>query len=166
MRLFKSGKFISLALNTVPRDYLEGKAKIDADLAHLNQSYFTAYTKSFVKKIKEGVIIQIHGFSQDKRKTEVGSRADIIISPGLKVVVPKVTNLQTCLGLKMNVNILVYPSQINELGGTTNVPGKIINAVNVGHFFHFEFAKKTRILLRNQKKAQRSFLDCIESVLL
>ena len=71
-KFMRDGHYAALAWNTVSR--------YEADIAHLNHTIFQAFTRAFARRYPTGTIVQLHGFSQQKRKSQRGQEADMILS--------------------------------------------------------------------------------------
>ncbi len=147
--------------NTVPRYYEENGMKIDADMAHLNQTYFLAFSRAFGKLNKDGHIIQIHGFSQGKRKSGAGGQADMVISSGTSYPTEALLKMASCLKRKLTPNALVYPTEVRELGGTTNSIGEALQQMGHAGFMHIEMSAPIRQQALKNPDLTTRFLGCL-----
>lgn len=104
-------------------------------------------------------IFQFHGFSAEKRKTEAGKTSDIILSLGHKGKNDELNVLQQCLR-NLGYRVTKYPSEVNELGGTTNVLAKQFGHQN--RFIHIEMSKTVRSSLVSDERLMERFVLCFE----
>jgi hypothetical protein len=152
------GKCTAAAWNTVPRWYDENGTRVDADLAHLGASYFTALTRAFLRVRPAGIVAQLHGFAPEKRKSVRAAQADVIISSGRRSVTQAVRDASGCLGKDPSFKVLVYPTDVRELGGTGNAIGRLMGESGNNGFVHLELSGDLRSKLINSA-AKRSLLN-------
>lgn len=76
LTMMRESNVAAAAWNTVPRTLKQFGATIDADVAHQEFSFYKAFSRAFATLYSNGHIIQIHGFAQQKRKTQAGAAAD------------------------------------------------------------------------------------------
>jgi len=155
-----SAKVNALFLNSVHRS--------NFDLSQAPRSLLTTLSYQYLHHVSGGVIIQIHGFSQAKRSSQVGRKADIILSSGSRhktgrsrVLLEKLSN---CLGGKGFSNIFIYGKDIAELGATKNAVKNIVRQTGSTNFLHIELSLAQRKELLNDKKKMASFYQCIDSL--
>lgn len=163
LKLFIENDFSTLALNTIPR-YIKlggGKKQIH-DLGKLPGTYFVALTKAFLAVNKDGNIYQIHGFATKKRTSPAGAEAGIILSGGTKFIRQDIQALQPCLQNVFTQKTLIYPRDVHELGGTTNIMGKILREHGHNGFFHIEINRTLRDTLLTEAPLRKSFGKCLE----
>ena len=151
--MFATGLCSAAAWNTVHR-YGPEKTHTDgsSDMARNGFSPFAAFTRAFARVHREQLLVQIHGFSTAKRKTPAGREAGIILSAGGELpawIAPLATNIAHCL----DVAARIYPLEIKELGGTTNVSGRILRAAGHSGFVHLEMSRKLRTLLAGDPRS-------------
>jgi len=157
----KELKFKAMAINTVNRRYSSATGeKMSADMAHMYQSLFVAFSQAFVKVIEAGEIIQLHGFNADKRSQT--RKVDIILSDGTKNYTNhKLIKQQSCIESKLKLNVKVYPQDINLLGGTKNSIGRSIRDAGYNQFEHIEMSLPARKLLNRSAKKRKVFIRCL-----
>ena len=153
------------AWNTVPRSYTVDGATVSADLAHIAVSYFNAFATAFARHYPGGRVVQLHGFAQEKRTTEAGRTASAIISAGTKTPTDMARGVAECLAKALlGETVLLYPEQVQELGGTTNDNAKALRAIGFEHFLHVELSRELRRTLAGDVEARRalatSLMDC------
>jgi len=142
----------ALAFNTLPRRYAHNGEKRDADLAKRTDSFFVAVTRAFADTFPNGRIVQIHGFSQDKRRTSAGAGAGVIVSAGSHWPSPASEAIAACLQAQVDEPVRLYPRDITELGGTRNLQGRILRERGYGGFVHLELSRAIRERLRTQDR--------------
>lgn len=162
LELVMEGKFVSAAWNTVPRSYVNDGRNESSDLAHLKESYFTAYARAFARAYPSGNLIQLHGFVKEERRSKRGLETDIIISSGSKIPGSRAEQIDRCLGKDVAGMSSLYPVEIKELGGSTNTTGIALRKMGYNGFVHIELSKQMRMLLKDDKKIKTSFRGCIE----
>lgn len=153
------------AWNTVPRWYDEGGSRVDADLAHIDSSYFTAFTSAFLQVVPRGTVAQLHGFEAGKRKSRRVADADVIVSSGTKTATAGVRKAAACLGSKSAAKVLVYPTGVRELGGTTNTIGRLMADAGSSRFIHLELSGDFRSGLRKKPSLRAAMNRCLEEAL-
>ncbi|MFY0641077.1 MAG: hypothetical protein JXR16_08530 [Bermanella sp.] len=156
---FNKFKLTSVALNSLPR-YSGKPVAQSADLARSFSSFHSAYARAFVKVYPMGKLIQLHGFSAEKRKTREAQQADIIISNGTAWPGAYLLDLQTCLS-KHSWKTLRYPKEVSELGATSNSIGKLLRQLGHAGFIHIELSANTRDGILNKKKLRSNFVNCM-----
>ncbi len=159
------GRCMVAAWNTVPRWYEENGSRVDADLAHMDGTYFTALTRAFLRVSPRGTVAQLHGFEGGKRKSRRGADADVIVSSGTKNATAGVRKAAACLGAKSDAKVLVYPDNVRELGATTNVIGRLMADSGSSRFIHLEMSNEFRSGLRKNASLRASLNRCLEEAI-
>lgn len=163
VKLMTEGRFITAALNTVPRRYDKGGVMHGADMAHLPDTYMIAFSRAFARQHPADRVIQLHGFSAAKRPANSGSDAVIIISAGTKNPSAHAYAMTDCLRDTLGNAAYLYPRDVRELGGTYNEIGKVLRQLGSNGFVHIEMEKKFRQTLRKDRAMRRTFLRCAHS---
>ncbi len=161
LQLLPEGQFFAIAWNTVRRSYREGEQLINADMAHLKKSYLMAFSRAISKQFPQGKIIQIHGFSENKRETEAGSRADMIVSSASHNPSHWVLKYANCMKHQSSYVVSVYPNEITELGGTRNTVALDLLKNGYSGFVHIEMSRKFREAMVDSDALRHSFSSCI-----
>lgn len=104
-------------------------------------------------------IYQFHGFSTEKRKSDTSKSSDIILSLGHKGNDNALNDLQHCLR-SLGYRVAKYPSEVTELGGTTNVLAKHFR--HQSRFIHIEMNKTVRRSLVSDERLMERFASCFE----
>jgi len=164
LSLFVEGNFAAGAWNTVPRHYKQGTERVSADLCDFHQSYFIEFSKAFAHCHSKGHIIQLHGFSPQKRKAQAGKQSTFIISSGSWKQNRQLVNLDRCFEKNFFLVSSLYPFEINELGGTQNTVGKTLRQMGHNGFIHLEMNKSIRNKLCKEQSMREKLLKCIEGL--
>ncbi len=162
LALFAEGPFAAVAFNTVPRRFNDAQgAEINADMAHLEGTYFLAFAKAAAAAHPTGKSLQIHGFSQAKRKTSLQAEADIILSAGHKQPPASLHAGQQKLARSLQRNINLYADNLKELGATTNVQAQALRAQGYQGFIHVEMSRAMRQSMRSDASARGHLLQSL-----
>lgn len=158
--LFGDGQARAVAWNTLSRkaESLDGSQQ--ADLAHVWDSYFMAFSMAYASVAPQGRLTQLHGFSRKKRKTVEGRESAAIISAGTDYPGPHNRRLAACLDAIISPARL-YPEQVGELGGTRNSIGRALRSSGFTGFTHLEMCPRMRRLLVTDRHSQIDFGQCI-----
>ena len=153
LHLFQEDRAVAGAWNTVPRS--------KADLTHLSESYFQSFALAFAQIYPNGVVLQLHGFKQDKRKSRSGAEADMIISGGTKH--PATWLLQTAECLKRSIAgvVRLYPQDVRDLGAATNKNAQALRGIGYDGFMHVEMSAALRMRMRDDQATRQAFLKCL-----
>ena len=161
-RLMREVPFAAAALNSVPRWYDDPAGeRRDADLAHLDATYFNAFTRAFAVAQPTGLVVQLHGFAQDKRTSDAGRGAAAIISNGSKTPDARTTAIAHCLRRRLDPQVLLYPHDVGELGATTNANGRMLRQIGFTGFLHVEMSAALRDRLATDTAARGAFAACL-----
>ncbi len=161
MRLFQAGPFAAGAWSTAPRRYEDDEDEtVNADMARRPDSYFIAFSHAAAAQPGR-VVVQLHGFAAEKRKTEAGRTAGAIVSAGQRQPTRAAAQAVQCLSGILTEPVLLYPNQINELGALINPVGKTLRALGNAGFVHIELALPVREQLRNDAELRGRFGACL-----
>jgi len=162
--LAEDRRFAAAAWNTVPRWYDEPQGRVDADLAHARVSHFNAFTRAFARVHPGALIVQLHGFEADNRRTAAGGAADMVVSGTVSDPGPQVRLRADCLRGLGTWRVLLYPLETRELGGTTNKNALALRSLsgNDGaEFLHLEIAREPRRRLLSDAALRRQLTACL-----
>ncbi len=150
--------------NSVPRKTLIDGSPMpkQADMAHLHDTYWQVATEVFARKYRSGRIIQLHGFSQSKRKSVAGKQSDMIVSAGHHYPPFWIQAVARCLQQSLPGKISLYPYDVRELGATTNVQNHLLRTLGFGGFLHIEMSHSLRKQLNKNKKLRQTLVQCIQ----
>ncbi|MDP2828867.1 MAG: hypothetical protein Q8O37_09685 [Sulfuricellaceae bacterium] len=162
LHLLAEGDFRAAAWNTVPRQYELDGMKVDADMAHLKATYFLAFSRAFARRFGAGKLVQLHGFAQEKRRSESGASAEMVISSGSRTQTPAVLETGGCLKRAELGEVRIYPTEIHELGATTNSSGSALRALGHAGFVHIEMSAPSRLSILNDQTGRARLLRCLE----
>lgn len=154
--LFATGEISAAAWNTTKRS--------EADLAHTRFHYLNAFTSAFANVFQRGTVVQLHGFAAQKRKTSAASKADLIVSNGTREPNARAQELARLWHDSLTQHsVVLFPMQVTELGGTTNVQGQILHQYPGSHFLHLEMSQRLRKVLRRDASIRDDFLQSLLS---
>lgn len=163
---FEIGKQIynahcQLMLSNTHHRHSESADKQSMDYSKRHDSLHNSAILAFQSLHKDAKVIQLHGFNQTKRKSDLAKQADFIVSQGKKGNVVK-QQLTLCLS-KISRNSYFYPEQVQELGGTKNV----LHTLNLTpfSFIHIEISKPMRERLIKESHTMSQFSECINQVI-
>ncbi|MDX1706866.1 hypothetical protein [Pseudidiomarina sp.] len=138
---------------------------VNSDISNARRSALLAASEAWLAVNPEGVIVQLHGFAKEKRKTMPGKRADIILSHGTNArFLPdsRLQAIQSCLISLLNVQVLRYPDQVGELGGTqNNVARALARWSKSEQLVHVELSREVRAMLVDDPDTTEKALRCI-----
>lgn len=152
----------AFAWNSVPRTFENDHGEtIDADLAHLRNSYLNSLTRAFARVYPHGYLVFLHGYAQEQRETQLGRELDVILSSGSEKPERALFDIKESIEARLGVHAGIYPFDVRELGGTTCVQRKILS--NAGHkgFIHIEMSYPVRKRLATDAQAMETFADCL-----
>lgn len=164
LALFMERDFTVGAWNTVPRYKNREDKSLQQDFGKQPSSYFSALTRAFAGSKMHEKVYQLHGFSTKKRESAAGKKAGVILSGGSGKVRQDVRTLGHCLQAIVAEPVLLYPSEVHELGGTTNISGKILRNMGHGGFVHIELSRPLRQRLSKDSDLSKSFGSCLETL--
>ncbi|MBM3302255.1 MAG: hypothetical protein FJY85_20170 [Deltaproteobacteria bacterium] len=152
--------FTVIAWNTVKRSG-GGEPPDYWDLGKLRHTYFVALTRAFARAFPNGYHVQIHGYETEKRRTAAGDQSDAIVSSGANHPRGEILLLRDCLQGKGFGRILVYPTDVKELGATKNISGIVLREMGYRGFVHIEMNVELRKRLKDEGEARRIFAECL-----
>lgn len=152
-KLLHESDYLAAAWNTVTRD--------EADMAHLPDSYFTAFSAAFSQVVPAGRLVQLHGFAQEKRTTAAGRTAAVVLSSGGKQVTAGVRAIGNCLQSVWPGGVRLYPLNISELGGTRNTNLAVMQRWSHTGFVHLELSSEVRQALLTNGELRHHLNHCL-----
>lgn len=164
-RLFLETDIAVGAWNTASRTVTVQGGAARADLAHRDTSYLQVLTAAFARVYPEGLALQVHGFSKEKRSTVEAALSDMIVSNGTPSAGRTLGNLASCLSEQLSLTVAVYPRDVAELGGTTNVQSKLLRSLGHDGFLHLELSLEARRRLLGSERDRRRFWRCFRESL-
>ena len=152
LRMFLAGRSRAFAAATITRHR--------ADMAHLDDTLFQAFTLAFARSCPAGLVVQLHGFeSGNHRDTE----AAIIASDGTRSPEPWLADLMRRLKTATSLPILAYPTETQALGATLNAQARGLRQDGGCRFLHLELSMDLRERLASDDELRRGILDCLSS---
>ncbi|WP_375171786.1 hypothetical protein [Marinobacter sp.] len=164
LNLFLAGRGSVLALNSAHRRTPIRHRSGKADLAHLEGTVFDALTRAFSQTRPDAAVVQLHGFAAGKRKSPEGRRADLIVSSGQRWLQPQAAEFAACFAESGRWQVLRYPVDVGELGGTTNVQGALLRRLGNNRFVHLELSRPLRDRLRVDRAEFDRFSGCVQAL--
>lgn len=162
--LFRQGRYSAAAWNTVPRDFVVDGRRIDADMAHLDDSYFIAFARAFAQRHPQGRVYQLHGFEQESRRSGAARGAAVILSDGTRTPASTLRRLADCIAGQARASVLTYPEDVRELGATTNTVAAALRREGFAGFVHVEMSHRFRSNLSQSPALQKTLLICMGGV--
>lgn len=132
-----------------------------ADMGKVRRSLFVAFTNAVSVLPREAQIVQLHGFAAGKRNGKAAANAKMIVSNGSPHPDDGVRALTRCLRTAFDGDVLLFPTEVDELGGTLNVTVQILEAVATTRFVHIEINKPTRSLLKKSPERRADLMACM-----
>lgn len=157
-------RFAAAAWNTVPRHYDDAATgrRVDSDLAHAPVSHLNAFTRAFARAHPGGLVAQLHGFDQGRRRSASGAEADMIASGGTDTPGRQVRARVACLRMATPWKVLLFPEDVRELGGTTNTNAAALRTLGgQAEFLHLEMARDLRRDLVRQPALRARLAECL-----
>lgn len=159
-RLFLESSALALAVNSLPRWAVDRRGR-PADLAARPDSVLLVFTMAVIARHPRAAVVQLHGFEAAKRETQTAATADLIISDGTREPSPEVMSLRDCLIGIASGRVLLYSSDVFELGGTRNAIGRAIRGAGTGRFLHIEMSLPFRERLLADGPLFAGFARCL-----
>lgn len=150
LRLFLAGNTRAFAASTITRH--------KADVAHLENTFFHAFTLAFIDACPTGVVVQLHGFASENHPNV---EADMIASAGTRSPDPWLADFTQQLRRATSLTVLSYPQDTRQLGATLNAQGRACRQSRHCRFLHLEMSRSLRERLLRDDQLCRRILDCI-----
>lgn len=151
------------AWNVVPRRTPDDRVRGEADLAHVDVSYFNAFTRAFARTHSNGVVIQLHGFATEKRRTRSGRRAAVIVSNGTETLAGPARRVRDCLARALPGPVMGYGEDVFELGATTNRNAAALRSIGFDRFVHVELSRDLRRRLLAEPRLRAALYGCLRA---
>ncbi|WP_432199960.1 hypothetical protein ACRAQ7_09755 [Erythrobacter sp. W53] len=132
------------------------------DLAKEKNHVFSAFTTSFAEFAQDSLIVQLHGFDGDRRKSLAAQEAGMILSNGTERPSEKLLDLADCLSIAFNPErVLVYPVGTRELGALQNAQGQLLREAGFDGFVHMEISADLRAELIEDGALRGKLAACL-----
>lgn len=162
LSLFQEGHFAAVAFNTVPRRFPGANGQeVVADMAHIDGTYFLAFTRATARVLAQGRTVQIHGFDQGKRKSAALADTDVILSAGHAAPPASLRQSRAVLEKRLQRTVALYADGVRELGATTNVEAAALRALGYTQFIHVEMSRAMRSRMRDDAATRKIWLASI-----
>jgi len=157
------GRFRAVAWNTAPRTTPGAdESTLDRhDATQTIENYFTGLARAASVLGLPGPMVQLHGFAPQLRTTEEGRNARAILSSGTNAPSASTLKAAGCLEGELGDRLLVYPTEVVELGGTQNRVAAVLRNWGRKDFLHLELSFALRQRLLEDAEARRSFVECV-----
>jgi len=114
------------------------------DLAHNPDHFFSALTRALVGSAQGAEVVQLHGFARSRGRDEGEGEVHAVVSAGLpKRSSQRARDVAAAMHNAL-AGVRVYPDQVDWLGATTNVQGKLVRAIPQADFLHIELSSSAR----------------------
>lgn len=153
LRLFLEGNARVLACATITRRR--------ADMAHLTETFFQAFTLAFAESCPTGLVVQVHGF--DSRNHSI-TTAEVVASTGSKTPEPWLSQVANDLSKCTSLSVLAYPKETRQLGGTRNAQANALHQSTQCRFLHLEMSRDLRNRLTEDATLRRIILNCVSRI--
>ena len=163
-RLAVQGDFRVVAWNTLPRRVAgqgAGDTPASTDVTHVPGTWFSALARAYAAQFPDGRVLELHGFDPAQRRSASARGADFIVSPAHRGTSAAASAFADCLAATGLGKVLRFPTEIGELGGTTNVNARLLHALGFDGFIHLEIAPAARELLARRRSAREELLKCL-----
>ncbi len=151
--------WVAVAWNSVPRNTpLDGGGT--ADLTHMPASYFNALIEALADSGLVMRIVQLHGFSQAKRRSPAARGAHLILSAGTHAPPQTLYAQAECLRRNLTEAARLFPDEVDELGAVTNVQGQVARQRGL-EFIHVEMSRPLRQRLIGDIQARTTLIRCL-----
>ncbi len=155
-QLFHESNAMAAAWNTTHRYFRD-----NSDLVHISDSYLHALSRAFSELYPDGLILQLHGFSRDLRKSRAGRNAQAILSDGSRYPPKALGQMTECLSQGLKIRALLYPRDVRELGATTNTVGVDLRHRGFDGFVHLELDAELRKRLVKNANDRKILIQCV-----
>jgi hypothetical protein len=152
LKLFSESGARALACSTITRH--------TADMAHLENTWFQAFTLAFAQVCPTGLVVQVHGFESSSHGE---LQADVVASAAQPSPGAWLENFANALSRKASLDVLVYPRDLKsrKLSGTQNAQARALRELSRCQFLHLEMSLRIRKQLRDDKQLRRILTDCL-----
>jgi hypothetical protein len=166
---FDSGRVKLMMSNSLHRyQGRDSTPAFNSDFSSAPNSPLVAATRSFIRHFNKPLIIQLHGFAKEKRRSARAQQAAVILSHGANLPQRNLSTLNRaahCIEQQVFAKTLVFPSQVLELGGTKNVIGKQLRKFGYTQsFYHLELSAELRSKLAQDSDLSLRLLACLEGL--
>lgn len=161
LALAAAAPFRAIAWNSAPRRIERATGTQQTDLAHRWDTYFVAFSEAFAAVLPQGRLVQLHGFATGKRKSAQAASASMVLSAGSHWPSPAVLTVQACLARTFGNGVRLFPRDIDELGATRNVQGRLLRSLGHGGFVHVELSDGLRDELGQNHAPVQALAACL-----
>ena len=152
-QIFQEHDCRAAAWNTVHRK--------NYDFAHRRNNHMNAFTRAMIKANSETLIVQLHGFANEKQSGSART-AEMIISDATEY--PGRFARETAIRFKQNLGaqqVKLYPLDVRRLGGTKNEQARTVHSMGSLGFLHLELNKDFRERLKISPEIRGEFFSSL-----
>ncbi len=163
-KLMLTGYYSAAAWNTVHRYQTANDLISSSDMAHAENSFFYSFTKAFAENMPEhSMLIQPHGFSNKKQKSEYGKKASVVLSNSTTNPSKLFLYYAKLLEGVMPQPVYIYPlTDIKWLAALDNVSAAVLRKEKKKQvFIHIEMNDETRKDMTNEFKLRKKITNCL-----
>lgn len=154
LRLFLQGHVRACAASTITR--------YTADMAHLDDTFFQAFTLAFAQACPTGLVAQLHGFESANHASR-GRTGDVIASAGTRSPQKWLAEMVDKLKDTTSLLVLAYPRDTRQLGALFNAQAQGLQTSRDCRFLHLEMSLEVRKRLENEKPLRALLLDSLSA---
>ena len=160
-KLFRESQAAAVAWSTAPRSAVVKGSRVTADLAHLPESFLGSFTRAFAAEHPKGIVVQLHGFDGEERRSPDSPGWPIVVSGGTRLPPPWLLDTAAGLERALGHRVAVYPRDVEELGGTTNAQARLLHSLGHSGFIHIEMDLDARRRLQGCEVLRAAFVGCL-----
>ncbi|MEM7454233.1 MAG: hypothetical protein AAF456_07745 [Planctomycetota bacterium] len=153
-KMFLENDVHAAAWNTVHREQV--------DVAHESRHYLAAFTEAMMRVDDELAVIQLHGFANKSRSANARN-AKVIVSNSTRFPGRLARDVAISLKEEFGVEqVLLFPLEVSELGGTTNAQASIVRGTGNPNFLHLEINSELRQQIEESASIRGAFFGALE----
>jgi len=153
-----------MLLTPIDAVFINHQHRRDADYSRQANSVLIDLSLSYLNSTKGGLIIQIHGFAQEKRKSKAAKNANIIVSSGHQGATRLPSEFAQCLRDTGFEGVSVFGRDVDELGATKNSVKNALYENGFHRFLHLELSLQQRLALRDTPDLRSRFSKCMTTL--
>ena len=131
------------------------------DYSYQSNSILIDLSLAYLKHTSGGVVVQLHGFAQEKRTSSLARNANIIVSSGHKGALRLPSLFADCLQRKGFSEVNVFGRDVQELGATRNSVKNALYENRLNRFLHVELSLEQRLALKDSSELRNRFSECL-----
>ncbi len=144
--------------------FINQRHRRELDYSRHSPNVLSDLSLSYLRHTERGVVVQIHGFAQEKRKSAVARDAHFILSSGHKGALKLPSKFSQCLQQSGFSGVTVFGKDVDELGATQNVVKRALHKHQFHRFLHIEMSLSQRISLTKSTAELTRFSECLAAL--